>query len=166
MIQTCWGLGADPAVEELRLRLYAHMLGFRDHFSTESRLYSTTLSKLRSARLEWHNARLLRSLGCSDTTKLSLEGPTKSLINNLGPLLGFRPHMGRFVSDYERVKELRITRGHFPSRTGVRIVIRALDAAVHRWDLIDGPRVDAGRFAGHRPAPAPYASGSGLLWWG
>lgn len=62
MIQTCWDLGADLALEELRLRPWAHMLGFRGHFSTKSRRYSTTLTKLRSARLEWRNARLLRSL--------------------------------------------------------------------------------------------------------
>lgn len=60
----------DPALEELRLRPWAHMLGFRGHFSTKSRLYSTTLTKLRSARLEWRNARLLRSLGCTEGTTL------------------------------------------------------------------------------------------------
>ncbi|MDA8045786.1 MAG: hypothetical protein M0Z30_11210 [Actinomycetota bacterium] len=64
--------------------------------------------------------------------ELSFEGPTKSLIDDLGPLLGFRPYMGRTVSDDERVKELRITRGHFPGRTGVRIVIWPLDAGQHR----------------------------------
>jgi hypothetical protein len=70
MIQTCWDLGADPALEELRLRAWAHMLGFRGHFSTKSRRYSTTLTKLRSARLEWRNDRLLRSLGCTEGTRL------------------------------------------------------------------------------------------------
>lgn len=63
--------------------------------------------------------------------ELSFEGPTKSLVDDLGPLLGLRPYMGRTVSDDERVKELRITRGHFPARTGVRIVIWPLDAGVH-----------------------------------
>lgn len=70
MIQTCWDLGADPALEKLRLRPWAHMLGFRGHFSTKSRLYSTTLTKLRSARLEWRNARLLQSLGYAEGTTL------------------------------------------------------------------------------------------------
>lgn len=70
MIQTCWDLGADPALEDLRLRPWAHMLGFRGHFSTKSRAYSTTLTKLRSARLEWRNARLLRCLGCTEGTTL------------------------------------------------------------------------------------------------
>ncbi|WP_410050317.1 replication initiator [Actinomadura sp. HBU206391] len=41
---------------ELRLAEWAHMLGFRGHFSTKSRRYSTTLSALRAARLD-HNQR-------------------------------------------------------------------------------------------------------------
>lgn len=70
MIRTCWSLGADPALDDLRLRAWAHMLGFRGHFSTKSRAYSTTLTRLRSARVEWRNARLLRSLGYPEGTTL------------------------------------------------------------------------------------------------
>ncbi|MFC5880745.1 replication initiator [Streptomyces virginiae] len=32
----------------------AHMLGFRGHFSTKTRAYSTTLGVLRAARAAWH----------------------------------------------------------------------------------------------------------------
>lgn len=32
---------------------YAHMLGFRGHFSTKSRRYSVTLGALRRARARW-----------------------------------------------------------------------------------------------------------------
>jgi hypothetical protein len=32
MIETCWRLGDQPELEELRLRPWAHMLGFRGHF--------------------------------------------------------------------------------------------------------------------------------------
>jgi len=32
------------------------MLGFRGHFSTKSRTYSTTLGALRTARAEWRRA--------------------------------------------------------------------------------------------------------------
>lgn len=54
--------------------------------------------------------------------ELSYTGPTKSLIDDLGPVLGFRPYMGRrVVSEDERVKELRITRGHSVARTGVTV---------------------------------------------
>ncbi len=49
MISACWNLGGHPEVEELRLRPWAHMLGFRGHYSTRSRCYSTTLTALRQA---------------------------------------------------------------------------------------------------------------------
>jgi hypothetical protein len=41
----------------------AHVLGFRGHFSTKSRRYSTTLTALRQARREWRNSQLLAALG-------------------------------------------------------------------------------------------------------
>ncbi|MFF4776464.1 replication initiator [Microtetraspora fusca] len=50
MIRTCWELGARREFAALRLRAWAHMLGFRGHFSTKSRAYSTTLGALRGAR--------------------------------------------------------------------------------------------------------------------
>lgn len=56
MIRTAWALGARPALADLRLRACAHMLGFRGHFSTKSRRYSTTLGALRDARAEWRRA--------------------------------------------------------------------------------------------------------------
>ncbi|MFI1735252.1 replication initiator [Streptomyces acidicola] len=56
LIRTAWALGARKDLEELRLRAWAHMLGFRGHFSTKSRRYSTTLGALRDARAEWRRA--------------------------------------------------------------------------------------------------------------
>ena len=53
LIRTAWALGARPELEYLRLRAWAHMLGFRGHFSTKSRRYSTTLGALRDARAQW-----------------------------------------------------------------------------------------------------------------
>ncbi|MFJ8335106.1 replication initiator [Streptomyces sp. NPDC094437] len=53
LIRTAWTLGARKDLEHLRLRAWAHMLGFRGHFSTKSRRYSTTLGALRNARAEW-----------------------------------------------------------------------------------------------------------------
>ncbi|MEV4104157.1 replication initiator [Nonomuraea sp. NPDC049649] len=50
LITTCLRLGALPELAELRLTDWAHMLGFRGHFSTRSRRYSTTLGELRAAR--------------------------------------------------------------------------------------------------------------------
>ncbi|MFK4596760.1 hypothetical protein RKD30_003427 [Streptomyces pristinaespiralis] len=53
LIRTTWTLGARKDLEDLRLRAWAHMLGFRGHFSTKTRRYSTTLGALRQARAEW-----------------------------------------------------------------------------------------------------------------
>ncbi|MFD7732237.1 replication initiator [Kitasatospora phosalacinea] len=53
MIRTCWDLGSAPDFAELKLTKWAHMLGFRGHFSTKSRRYSTTLGALRGARRTW-----------------------------------------------------------------------------------------------------------------
>ncbi|MGW6481983.1 replication initiator [Streptomyces sp. NPDC055059] len=56
LVRTAWRLGAIKALEHLRLRAWAHMLGFRGHFSTKTRHYSTTLGALRNARAEWRRA--------------------------------------------------------------------------------------------------------------
>ncbi|WP_071659646.1 replication initiator [Streptomyces humi] len=58
LIRTAWTLGARKDLEHLRLRAWAHMLGFRGHFSTKSRRYSTTLGALRDARAEWRRAQV------------------------------------------------------------------------------------------------------------
>ena len=42
-----------PEFADLKLWKWVHMLGFRDHFSTTSRRYSTTLGALRAARRAW-----------------------------------------------------------------------------------------------------------------
>ena len=47
MITGAWELGDQPELAELRLRPWAHVLGFHGHFSTRSRRYSTTLGCLR-----------------------------------------------------------------------------------------------------------------------
>ena len=61
MIETCWDLGGLPELEHLRLRPWTHMLGFRGHFATKSRRYSTTLGCLRGAREEWRHQRTLNA---------------------------------------------------------------------------------------------------------
>ena len=53
MMATCWALGADPRYEHLRLRAWAHMLGFRGHFLTKARRYSVTFGALRTARVRF-----------------------------------------------------------------------------------------------------------------
>src|SRR5262249_50521461 len=50
LIAECIRLSKLPALEYLRLAAWAHMLGFRGHFSTKSRTYSITLGALRPDR--------------------------------------------------------------------------------------------------------------------
>jgi hypothetical protein len=54
LIAECLRLGGLVELAELRLAEWAHMLGFRGHFSTKSRRYSTTLGALRTARMAFN----------------------------------------------------------------------------------------------------------------
>ncbi len=63
LIRTAWTLGARKDLEHLRLRAWAHMLGFRGRFSTKSRRYSTTLGALRDARAEWRRVQAAAANG-------------------------------------------------------------------------------------------------------
>ncbi|MEU5166210.1 replication initiator protein RepSA [Streptomyces mutomycini] len=56
----------DPLYPERRLRAWAHMLGFRGHFSSKSRRYSTTLGELRQARADFRAAQERQSLCLED----------------------------------------------------------------------------------------------------
>jgi len=53
LVRACWELASRPGLRELRLRKWAHMLGFGGHFSTKSGRYSTTLGALRRARVAY-----------------------------------------------------------------------------------------------------------------
>jgi hypothetical protein len=57
LVRACWELGGRPELERLRLRRWAHMLGFRGHWSTKSRRYSTTFTVLRRARVAFAKRR-------------------------------------------------------------------------------------------------------------
>jgi hypothetical protein len=60
LVRACWELGGRQELGGLRLRPWAHMLGFRGHWSTKSRRYSTTFTVLRRARVAFakrHRAR-------------------------------------------------------------------------------------------------------------
>ena len=48
VVQTCWTLGEHD--EYAGLRRWIHMAGFRGHFASKSRRYSTTLGALRGER--------------------------------------------------------------------------------------------------------------------
>ncbi|MEU6825112.1 replication initiator [Streptomyces atriruber] len=50
LMRTCWRLGGLPEYAPLRLRAWAHTLGYRGHILTKSRAYSTTYAALRAER--------------------------------------------------------------------------------------------------------------------
>ncbi|GAT68242.1 replication initiation protein [Planomonospora sphaerica] len=75
MIRTCWELGARPEFTALRLRPWAHMLGFRGHFSSKSQRYSTTFGDLRGVRARYRAAEAHERYGLpalDDATTLTL----------------------------------------------------------------------------------------------
>ncbi|MEU5797666.1 replication initiator protein RepSA [Streptomyces sp. NPDC047813] len=76
LIAACLDLHA--LYPDRKLRDWAHMLGFRGHFSTKSRKYSTTLGALRQVRTDYRATQQRAALGLPDpdddteTTTLTL----------------------------------------------------------------------------------------------
>ncbi|MEW2113792.1 replication initiator protein RepSA [Streptomyces sp. NPDC005474] len=64
LIEACLDLHA--LYPERKLRDWAHMLGFRGHFSTKSRRYSTTLGALRQVRADYRAQQQRDALGLPD----------------------------------------------------------------------------------------------------
>ncbi|EPD56074.1 replication initiator protein RepSA [Streptomyces sp. HGB0020] len=64
LIAAC--LDLHPLYPDRKLRDWAHMLGFRGHFSTKSRRYSTTLGALRQVRADYRAAQQRAALGLPD----------------------------------------------------------------------------------------------------
>ncbi|MFD8334706.1 replication initiator, partial [Streptomyces solisilvae] len=64
LIRACWDL--DEHYPDRKLWQWAHMLGFRGHFSTKSRRYSTTLGALRQVRADYRAAQERRERGLPD----------------------------------------------------------------------------------------------------
>jgi hypothetical protein len=60
LVRAAWELGGRPELDRLRLRAWAHMLGFGGHWSTKSRRYSTTFTVLRRARVAFATRRRAR----------------------------------------------------------------------------------------------------------
>ncbi|MFD4619662.1 replication initiator protein RepSA [Streptomyces bauhiniae] len=64
LIEACWDL--DDAYPGRMLARWAHMLGFRGHFSTKSRGFSTTLGALRQVRADYRARQERRERGLSE----------------------------------------------------------------------------------------------------
>jgi len=60
----------DPPNPYALLGKWAHMLGFRGHFASKSRRYSTTMGRLRSARRRFEHAKALNPDGAVDVAAL------------------------------------------------------------------------------------------------
>jgi hypothetical protein len=69
LVRVAWELGEHPAYEGLRR--WVHMLGFRGHFASKSRRYSTTLGAIRGERRAYRQRQAtehIRELLDEDTT--------------------------------------------------------------------------------------------------
>ena len=66
LITECLRLSELPSLERLRLAAWAHMLGFRGHFSTKSRTYSITLGALRADRAAYQREQAIAAGHMSD----------------------------------------------------------------------------------------------------
>jgi hypothetical protein len=71
MIAACLKLGGHPHQDFKALRRWAHMLGYRGHFATKSRRYSTTMRALRAARRDWHRRQDPQTRGHGDQTVIT-----------------------------------------------------------------------------------------------
>jgi hypothetical protein len=93
---------------DLRLVEWAHMLGFRGHFSTRSRRYSTTLGALRAERAEHVRAEAVT------TGRLPLFDEDTVLI------VGHWHYAGRGLSPGDALLAAALTGIPLPGTAGVR----------------------------------------------
>ncbi|WP_189311278.1 replication initiator [Streptomyces brasiliensis] len=77
LMHTCWHLGGLPEYAPLRLRAWAHTLGYRGHILTKSRAYSTTYAALRAERAQ--------HLGHTDTPDAATERQWRYVGSGLTP---------------------------------------------------------------------------------
>ena len=98
MIETAWALGEHERYDALNLRRWAHMLGFRGHFLTKSRRYSTTFRAIRGERRVWRLREDLAQLGrdTDDPNDIAPDLDTVTVVNDWRPVhFGHRDHAER-----------------------------------------------------------------------
>lgn len=105
LIEACWDL--DDAYSDRMLARWAHMLGFRGHFSTKSRRYSTTLSALRQVRADYRARQERRERGLSEDLDDS-EGSTLTLAHWVYAGQGHTPGESWLAATI--AKEIRLNR--------------------------------------------------------
>ncbi len=62
-LETAWQLGERAEFKHLNLHRWAHCLGFRGHWSTKSRHYSTTFKVLREERQRYARLKATNRVG-------------------------------------------------------------------------------------------------------
>ncbi len=101
MVAMAWHLGEEDHLYELNLKLWAHQLGFRGHWLTKSRRYSTTFGALRQARFVYRQA---QELGL--TAAIEACGGTKVAPHRVGSWrfcgAGYRTHADAWLADTAR----------------------------------------------------------------
>jgi hypothetical protein len=86
LMRACWDLGGLPELAELRLRPWAHQLGFRGNVVTKSRAYSTTFGALREARAA--HSREAAGLPAAEPGETATESHWRFVGAGLSPALG------------------------------------------------------------------------------
>ncbi|MFF7330890.1 replication initiator protein RepSA [Streptomyces sp. NPDC008150] len=105
LLEACWDL--DGAYPERMLARWAHMLGFRGHFSTKSQRYSTTLGALRQVRADYRARQERRERGLSENLDDS-EGSTLTLAHWIYAGQGHTPGESWLAATI--AKEIRLNR--------------------------------------------------------
>jgi hypothetical protein len=72
MMRTAWILGGLEQYRDLNLRKWCHMLGFRGHFLTKSRYYSTTFTEIRGERKLFRRQEFLALQGIDDQVPVTV----------------------------------------------------------------------------------------------
>ena len=134
MIETAWRLGGDARYESLNLRRWAHMLGFRGHFLTKSRAYSTTFTALRAERRTWRLRRDLDHLADDTDNHGADVGPvdldTITVVNTWHVVhIGHRDHAERELALAIAIAERHRAQIRTAQRSAVRATARGGVAA-------------------------------------
>jgi hypothetical protein len=82
MIRTRWDLGGESRYVNLKLRRWAHQLGYGGHFLSKGRRYSTTFAALRQVRRDFCTAHTLARVGLDRATpvvRLSADGSVEDV---------------------------------------------------------------------------------------
>jgi hypothetical protein len=148
MIQACWQLGGRPELMGLRLRQWAHALGYGGHFSTKTRRYSTTLTALRTARRDHHRAQILHLLGLDASTAVIRDDST----DEEGPSEGKPSDDGVVVVGHWRYAG----RGHRAGEARWASAVAediAQNRKIARWALGEQAAAEAELWRGSKPGP-------------